>query len=857
MGKPAFLFWIFIFLSSSLLASNPPRFAPAKQYTAGSDTTQVAIGDLNNDGHPDIVAIDKTDKTVSVLLNQGDGTMLAAVPYSLGPIGTSWPNSVVVADFNHDNKLDVAVTTAVNGTDGGSVLVLLGNGDGTLQPPISYPTNISPLSLAVADINRDGNADLLVGGSGLPAILFGNGDGTFGAPVTAALTLDVNVTSLPVLTAADVNGDGIPDIVAGVGPQTWVSVYLGRGDGSFSAPVTYKTPFLLHTGVCRVVLQDVNGDSKPDILAISDAASIVFLGNGDGTFANAVLIPGGPYATGIVVGDFNGDGLADDIAVSNINPSSPPASSPSGFGATVAVGLGNNNLFDYSSPVQIGLGSSATSIAVSDLNGDKLPDLVLADRGKISVFLNGANTTVTLTGSPNPQPPGQNVTLTAKVAPAEGALPTPTGTVTFVAGGPGLEPGYALGSTSLDSTGTATMIAPPFTSADVIQVEYSGDTNYIGSNAAPLILLVGYPTQTSLTASASTALVGTTINFTAVVSSSTSATATGTVQFLEGTTVLGAATLINGSAQFGTSSLSLGAHTIIANYIPDSTASGNNLLGSSAQISVNVKSASSTSLAITGGTTAGSSVTLAATVSGAGGVPSGTVTFNDGTTSLGTVALENGTASLTSSTLPAGTHSITAIYSGDTTFQGSTSAATSLVLSPDFSISASPTTLAVVAGQSATTNVALAPQPGGFSNPITVSCSGLPSLSACSANPTSVTPGNSAASVKVTITTTAATNAFNRIPVRASRIFLAFSLPGFGLLVIGGYRNRKHILIALSAVVVAMIMLSLVACGGGGGGNGTQPPTTKPGTPAGSYTVTLTATSGTTMHATTVNLTVQ
>ncbi len=850
--KAARLLVLLLVAMSAVAQSVPPlRFAPSAKYPVGSKVTRIATGDLNGDGKPDIVVCDQNNHNIYVLLNKGDGTLLAPVPYSLGNLGNAGPNSIVIADFNKDNKLDVAVATNSNG----NVLVFLGNGDGTLQSPLTSATNLSPTSLKIGDVNKDGKLDLLVGGNGGAAILLGKGDGTFDIS-TATLPLDNGIISMPVLASADVNGDGLPDIIggviSGVGQHAGLSVYLANPDGSFQNPVTYQSNF---AQVSSMLLVDVNGDSKLDAVVASPGGGVnlVFLGKGDGTFQPPLFWYAGSMAQGLATADFNGDGKPD-IANANANSLAPPSFPPvDGFGATVTAGAGDGNQ-DNPTQIQIEVGATGTDIVTADFNGDGLPDLATVDLDHVSIFLNGSSMNVTASASPSPVPPAQAYTLNATVTSASGSGPVPTGSVTFIQGGGSLELGHVLGTATLDGSGMASLSVAAGVAAGpiFIQTEYSGDSTHIGSNALPFVVTFGFASQTTVVPSLTTAAPGTSISFVANVTA-THAPPTGRVNFVEGHTSLGLVTLVNGSATLTTSTLATGSHTIRALYVPDAAATAAQLLSSAASVTVQIGNSSTITLAITGGATAGSTATLTATVAGASGTPTGTVTFKDGTTVLGTSNLTNGVATFTSSTIPAGSHSITASYSGDINYLVSASASAALTISPDFTVGVSPTTTTMMAGSTGTATLTVTPQAGGFSSAVQLTCSGAPALSTCTIAPGSVTPGNAAATATVTITTTATTSSLiNTNP--NSRMYFAFSLPAFGFgFVFAGFKLSKKRRIAL----IAFVTLLLVFCWTGCGGDSKVSINPKPGTTPGTYTLTLTATSGTTVHSTTATLVVQ
>jgi outer membrane protein assembly factor BamB len=174
----------------------------------------IAAGDLNGDGKPDLVVSDE-NYDVEVLINTGDGTFQAAAPYAVfaNPCCVTEPLGVALADVNGDGKLDVAAANF----GASNVSVLLGNGDGTLQPQIPLSTNRSPENVRFGDVNGDGKLDLVVSDSQSPdlSVLLGNGDGTFQSQLFFAVHGNTSA-----MAVGDVNGDGKADIVATSSPNS-------------------------------------------------------------------------------------------------------------------------------------------------------------------------------------------------------------------------------------------------------------------------------------------------------------------------------------------------------------------------------------------------------------------------------------------------------------------------------------------------------------------------------------------------------------------------------------------------------------------------------------------------------------
>jgi hypothetical protein len=204
-----------------------PGFIAARAFDAGVVPYSVALGDFNGDGISDLAVANKgtnaSNGSVSVLLGNGDGTFQPAVTYAVG----TGPDSVAVGDFIGDGIPDLAVANY-----GGNVSVLLGNGDGTFQPARAFPAGSSLGSVAVADFNDDGIPDLAVAGTaGGVRVLLGNGDGTFQTSNVSYVTGNDAIS----MVVGDFNGDGLPDLAVANLYSSDVSILLN--DGAWTGPV--------------------------------------------------------------------------------------------------------------------------------------------------------------------------------------------------------------------------------------------------------------------------------------------------------------------------------------------------------------------------------------------------------------------------------------------------------------------------------------------------------------------------------------------------------------------------------------------------------------------------------------------
>jgi len=221
-------------LAQSLHAQSV-SFVARRDFGVGLSPLSVAVGDFNGDGYQDLAVANNSSRDVSVLVGNGDGDFQAAVNF---PSGEWLTNSVSIGDFNGDGYQDLALTNNGNRPDlGGTVSILVGNGDGTFQAPMVLDAGVGPFSSAVGDFNCDGNQDLAVAGSfeydggGIinnVSVLLGNGDGTF-QPRVSFEAGDGN----SFVAVGDFNGDGYQDLAVTNYSSNNVSVLLGNGDGTF------------------------------------------------------------------------------------------------------------------------------------------------------------------------------------------------------------------------------------------------------------------------------------------------------------------------------------------------------------------------------------------------------------------------------------------------------------------------------------------------------------------------------------------------------------------------------------------------------------------------------------------------
>jgi uncharacterized protein (TIGR03437 family) len=292
-----------------------------------TDVFNVIAGDFNNDGNLDLVLecfihvgpaySNYSEYGFAVLLGDGKGNFPKGTDYTYSGLAPDIPpQGLVAADFNNDGILDLA------GNLGNmSVAIIPGKGDGTFGPLVTYPglpsIGASIPTLAVGDFNGDGNVDLIeVNYANSVGVLLGNGDGSLQPPLerTVNTTAVLNPNSVAV---GDFNGDGKLDAVvtglvnlvgspvgAGLGDYS-ATVLLGNGDGAFGQTMTYELP---ENG--SVAVADMNGDGRPDVVLGAINAVVVALGDGTGGLGPPAIYPF-PDCTLAAVADFSRDGTND------------------------------------------------------------------------------------------------------------------------------------------------------------------------------------------------------------------------------------------------------------------------------------------------------------------------------------------------------------------------------------------------------------------------------------------------------------------------------------------------------------------------------------------------------------------
>lgn len=478
---------LFSAFATTLLAA-PPQYTARKDIATGFQHLQgLAVADFNGDGIADIAVTDSADKRVVVYLGRKDNTFSAPIPtlVQTSVATTTGLFNLVAGDFNEDGQQDLIV--GINGSE--PFIYLSGNGDGTFKQQSIISGSLQWFQNArVVDLNHDSHLDLVVTANPGFAVYLGDGHGNFQRPSIFNLGPPQYSSDLVV---ADFNGDNNVDVLTALPNQslspTGIALNLGNGDGTFKPYNVVGDPTHMVSSPQYLAVADFNGDGKQDILIGETYTVILFYGKGDGTFdlanpdAPATLPPINPNNLAIplvAAADMNGDGKVDAVIADDASQTID-VDINNGSGSFMKY-MGNFTVPD----VTLSIDPGTSHLAIADLNGDGLPDIVVTNSKtqNVTIFFSirpKTTPTVTLTSSAGSQFVGTSLSFTAKITGTTNFMPTGTATL--------LDGTTSLGQQTLDANGQAVFSFSNLTAGQhSLTASYPGDTNFLAATSSAL-----------------------------------------------------------------------------------------------------------------------------------------------------------------------------------------------------------------------------------------------------------------------------------------------------------------------------------------------------------------------------------
>jgi hypothetical protein len=332
--------------------------------------------DFDDDGDLDLAVLFRTgERGVMILLNHGDGTFADAVVDTTGP--DLFPNGVNGADFDGDGSIDLVMGLNTGNNTEKYLAVLLNDGTGKFGEPIKYQMAGQVRSVVAADVDQDGDNDLVssfVGGAGPhAAVTLNSGEGRFEA------RMNYNVGGSPrAVIAADLDRDGMNDIVTANYTDSSISILMNKGEGLFEESVRFEVVFYYPYGPTSVAAADLDGDSAIDLAVgcLRSGGVYVLRNTGDGTFENYGLCFADHQVKDIIVADLDSDDDYDLVTVGG-----------SGYNVSIFQNDGTGN---FVKTARYSIDGALNSLCAGDFDNDDDVDLATADYygDKVAVIFN-------------------------------------------------------------------------------------------------------------------------------------------------------------------------------------------------------------------------------------------------------------------------------------------------------------------------------------------------------------------------------------------------------------------------------------------------------------------------------------
>ena len=363
-------------------ATATPALLPQVTTSTGVNSLPVwtSLGDVNGDGKNDLVTSVFGTDSVNVQLGNGDGTFGAATSILIVP-GFGPAESHLVS-LRGNGTLDLIVASF----NTNQIAVLLGNGNGTFQPPVLYTSGTvsnTPTSLTTGDFNHDGNLDVAVANTGdnTISVFVGNGSGSLtpdGSPISVGHDPEA-------VRAGDFNGDGYSDLAVANYSDGTVTTLLNNQNGTFT-PTVVPVGSGAHSGPQALAINGTGSGLKLAVANYTDNTVSVLPSNGDGSFGTQKIVNVGRGPDDVTFADFNNDGI-EDLAVSNYTDGT----------VDLLLGSGSGN---YTLTGPFAVGNNPYSAAVADIDLDGTPDVVVPNcfSNNTGVLLSGTQISVPYSG---------------------------------------------------------------------------------------------------------------------------------------------------------------------------------------------------------------------------------------------------------------------------------------------------------------------------------------------------------------------------------------------------------------------------------------------------------------------------